>query len=132
MSFDGERIGAERGPVPNIRDRIKALAANAGAGNINAVFGHEVFIMRQIDRWHGIFRPISASPSSGGENAERTPQQVACPAHSACRKQSSDVAARYGFPAQSHLGIAVHLKSHLAAKLAQRFNISRCFVSEVE
>src|SRR5258708_34782386 len=53
-------------------------------------------------------------------------------AHPSIRKQLTDMAARNRFSAQAHLGIVVHLKSHLSTKIAQHVNVSRRFVSEVE
>src|SRR5208282_4720189 len=109
VSFNGKRIRAKRGPISNVSDRIETLAvistADSRTGDVNAILRHEFFIVRQIDRRDGIFRPISASTAGCRENAERTPQQVPRPADSAFRKQLTDVAARNPLPAQAHLGI---------------------------
>src|ERR1039458_6891309 len=132
VGLDGKRIAAKGRTVPDVGDRVEAFVADAGASDIDAVSGHEFFIVRQIDRRDGIFRPIAASTAGAGENAERTPQQVACPAHAAFGKQLTDVAARNPLPAQAHLRIIVDLKSHLPAQLAQQLDVSRGFVPEVE
>src|SRR5205807_617764 len=113
-------------------DRVKAFVTYTRASHIDAVFGHEFFVVRQIDGRDGIFRPISASPSGSRKNAERTCQQMSRPAHPAFGKQLTNVAARNRLPAQSHLEIIVGLKSHLSTKIAQDLNVSRCLVSEVE
>src|SRR5208337_444004 len=111
VSFNGKRIGAKRGPVPNVRDRVETLIADAGAGDIDAVFGHEFFVVRQVDSGYGVLRSVAASTAGGRENAEWTRQQMPRPADSAFGKQLSNVAARNPLAAQAHLGIIMDLKS---------------------
>src|SRR5882762_5894016 len=119
VGLDGKRIAAKRRTVADVSDRVKAFVTYTRASHIDAVLGHEFFVVRQIDSRDGIFRPIAASASGSRKNAERTRQQVARTAHSAFRKQLSDVAARNRLSAQAHLGIIVDLKSHFSTKLAQ-------------
>src|SRR5271169_5970470 len=136
VSFNGKRISAKSRPVSNVSDRIEALvvipAANSRARNVDAVLGHELLVMRQIDCRDGIFRTISTSTPGSRENAERTRQQMPRPAYSPFGKQLADVAARNPLPAQSHLGIIMDLKSHFPPKFAQQFNVSRRLVPEVK
>src|SRR5208282_706227 len=94
VRLNGKRIGAKGGPVADVRDRVKAFVAHAGAGYVDAVFRHEFFVARQVDGGDGVLRSIAASASGGGKNAERTRQQMPRPAHAAFRKQLTDVAAR--------------------------------------
>src|SRR5580693_5300046 len=53
-------------------------------------------------------------------------------AHASRCKKFADLRARNTLAAQSHLGIDVDLESHLAAKLGQHGDVTRCFVSEAE
>src|SRR5208282_5670788 len=98
VGLDGKRVAAESRAVPDVGDRVEALiliaAAEAGAGDIDAVFGDEFFVARQVDSGYGVLRSVAAASAGGGENAERTRQQVACPAHLAFGKQLADVAAK--------------------------------------
>src|ERR1019366_10264777 len=93
VGLDGKRVAAKSRTVPDVGHRVEALVAHTRSSDVHAILGYEFFIVRQIDRRDGIFRPISASAAGGRENAERTPQQVACPADSAFGKQLTDVAA---------------------------------------
>jgi hypothetical protein len=86
-------IAAKSRTVSDVGDRVEALAADAGASDIDAVFGDEFFVARQIDGGYGVPRSVAASSAGGGKNAERTRQQVASPAHAAFGKQLADVAA---------------------------------------
>src|SRR6266481_7391659 len=94
VRLDGKRIAAKSRTVPDVGDRVKAFVAHARAGHIDAILGHEFFVVRQIDGRDSIFRPISASASGSRKNAERTRQQMSRPTDSAFGKQLTDVAAR--------------------------------------
>src|SRR5437879_13862115 len=107
VGLDGKRIAAKSRTVAYVGDRVKAFVTYTRASHIDAVFGHEFFVVRQIDGRDGIFRPISASPSGSRKNAERTCQQMSRPAHPAFGKQLTNVAARNRLPAQSHPAISV-------------------------
>src|SRR5208282_997403 len=107
VSFDGKRVGAKRRPVSHVGDRIKTLraitAADSCTRDVHAVFRSKLFIVRQINSRDRIFRAVTAPPSGGGENAERTSQQMPRPADPAGGKQFADMAARNPLAAQPHL-----------------------------
>jgi hypothetical protein len=52
--------------------------------------------------------------------------------HASVGNQSADLAARDGFPAQLHLGIHLHLKSHLPPELGQHIHVAGRLVSKPE
>src|SRR5579872_1869561 len=71
MRFDREKLVAECGAVADVGDGIETLGGDARPGNINAIFGHEFFVAREIDRRHGIFRAVAAPAAGRAQNAER-------------------------------------------------------------
>jgi len=129
MRFNGKRIGAESGPIPNIRHRIKTLVLLTAANPRRVMYTHpwhKFFVVRRLIVGTVYFAHI-ASASGRRQNAERTPQQVPRrlirPSASNFRMWLLETA-----PAQTHLRIIMHLESHLPPELAQRLNISRRLV----
>src|SRR5581483_11055160 len=70
MTLDRERVRAERWPVADIRDRVKAFAAHANAGDVNAVSGNHLLIPAQINGRNGVFRSIASPPPGGRQDTE--------------------------------------------------------------
>src|ERR1700735_1985076 len=113
VGLDSKRIRTKRWTIAHIRDRIKLLNAHARAGNIDAIFRHEFLIARQVDGWHRVLRSITATASGRAQNAERTPQQMPCPAHSSINQQLSNMAAGNRLAPQGLLLINLHFEAHL-------------------
>src|SRR6185437_3294941 len=76
VSFDGERLCAEGGTVADVGHGIKALFRHAGAGNVNAIAVHELFITAEIDGGNRVFGAVTAAAARIGNDAEGSAEEV--------------------------------------------------------
>src|SRR5262249_3867455 len=105
MALDGERIAAEGWAVSDIGDRIKTLAPHPGAGDVDAVARHQLFVWAEIQGGDRVFRAVTAAAPGNRLNAERASQQVARATNIAGLDQFANARTRDRQPAHAHLGI---------------------------
>src|SRR5260370_3879533 len=81
VRLDGKRLRAERRTIANIGHGIKTLVSYARPCDVNAIFGNQLFVARQIDSGYGIFPAVPAPASWRAQNTERTRHPVPRPPH---------------------------------------------------
>src|ERR1700753_4178481 len=104
VGFEPEKFVAKCGAVADVSDGIEAFVSDACPGNVDTILGNELFVAREIDGGHSVFRSVAAAPAGGTENAEGTREKMTRPAHAAGAEQFANLAAGNTFAAQLHLG----------------------------
>src|SRR5437764_15144472 len=104
VRLNGEQLGPEGRTIPYVGHRIKALRCHARPRDVNAVFGYELFVTRQVNGWDGVLRSVPAASSRHTQDAKRTRQQMSRAAHAPGRNQLANLRAGNGFAAEPHLG----------------------------
>src|SRR5713226_7003518 len=97
MGFDGKRILSERGTIPNIRDRIKALFANTRPSDVHTVSWRQLFVAAEVDGRDRVFGAVTASTARSGPNTERARQQKSCATDVPLPDQLTNTCAGNGF-----------------------------------
>src|SRR4029077_20052177 len=92
----------------------------------------EFLIPRHVDGGYGVLRSVTASSPGIALYAKRPRQQMTRAAYASLADQSANLTARNSFSPQLHLGIDLHLKSHLAPKFRQHVHVARGLVSEAK
>src|SRR5438132_3360665 len=64
VGFDGEGFCSKGWTIAYVCHGIKALGCHARPTDVDAVLGDELFIAREIDGWHSVFR-AQAAPAPG-------------------------------------------------------------------
>src|ERR1700685_2703872 len=100
VSFDGERISSERGPVSHVRDGIETLLAHTSAGNVNAVARDKLLIAAHVDGWDCVLGAVATPASSGRQDTERPREKMAGATHSSVNEQLANLSARNRLPPQ--------------------------------
>src|SRR5581483_910930 len=132
VGFNRKRIASERGAATYVSDGIETFVAHASSRDVDAVCRNHLLITTQVDRRHGVLRSIAAPSSRGGENRERTAQQVTSATHPASGQEPANVAARDRFSTQAHFGISNHFKAHGATQVSKRLYIPGRLVTEMK
>src|SRR5580658_4461605 len=132
VSFDGERISSERGPVSDVRDGIETLLAHTSAGNVNAVARDKLLIAAQVDGWNCVFGAVATPASSGRQDTERPREKMAGATYSSVNEQLANLSARNRLASQPQFRISLYLETHFATVFRQQINVTRGFVAEME
>src|SRR4029077_19279850 len=123
MRFDCEQFCSECRTISHIRHRIKPLAPDAGPGDVDPILRYEFLIPRHVDGGYGVLRSVTAPSPGIALYAKRPRQQMTRAAYASLADQSANLTARNSFSPQLHLGIDLHLKSHLAPKFRQHVHV---------